>query len=191
MQGGRNCLRAAVGAALLATAQWALAAGSDVYISSLAAYTDLPEGSPEAEEHGARPQVTAWDRHAGLAPERLDVVVVVNGRRPEPVTLVLEVVPVVGLTNWAATDGITEPQLLEASKTALAAVVRREQQQALNGRTEVTFAGLDLAAIIERYRALDLWPAELVLRVVAAPLAGETSLANNVMELRLPLRPPD
>lgn len=191
MQDRRSWPGGALGAALLATAAAAAAAGSDVYLSSLVAYADLAEGSPEAEQHGTRPQVEVWDLHAGLAPRQLDVVAVVNGERAEPVNIVLEVVPVVGVTNWAATEGITEPQLLQVSKTPLAVLVRREQQQALDGRIEVTFEGLDLGAIIDHYRALDLWPAELVLRVVAEPLAGETALDNNVMELRLPLHPPD
>jgi hypothetical protein len=166
-------------------------AEGDVFLSELVVYA-LPTPGLEGDAPGGGPTLLeAWDPHGGLSPSTVDVVVVVNGGLDDPVRVVLELVPVVGLTNWANTEGITDLALLDASKTSLPASVRLEQEQAVQGRTEVRFPGIDLSSIIDGYVALDLWPAELIVRATALPRAGETSLRNNVLERRLPLTPMD
>ena len=105
--------------------------------------------------------------------------------------MVLEVFPVVGVTNWAATEGITDTQLLEASKTRLASFFRIEQRVMFKGRSEVTFGDVDLSSIIDHYTILGFWPVEVLFRASVQPIRGESSLSNNVMESRLPLKPID
>ena len=96
-----------------------------------------------------------------------------------------------GLTNWAATEGSTDTQLLEASKVALPPVLRLEKSTKLDGRKQVEFSNIDLKKIIDGYVPLGFWPAALVFRATIIPIAGETSLQNNVMELSFPMRPGD
>jgi hypothetical protein len=163
----------------------------DVFLSGLVLYTRLAANSPEAKKHGTNPQITSYDLHGGLAPDKIDAIVVVNGNPPDPVTIVLEVFPVVGLTNWVETEGITDTQLLADSKTRLASVLKLEKPLSVRGRTQVEFKDIDLLAIVNHYKKLGFWPAELVFRATAAPVAGETSLSNNVMELVFPVKPPD
>jgi hypothetical protein len=166
-------------------------AEGDVFLSELVVYALPPPGLEGEAPGGGSTILEAWDPHGGLSPSTVDVVVVVNGGLDDPVRVVLELVPVVGLTNWANTEGITDLALLDASKTSLPASVRLEQEQAVQGRTEVRFSGIDLSSIIDAYVALDLWPAELIVRATALPRADETSLRNNVLERRLPLTPMD
>jgi hypothetical protein len=165
--------------------------GTDVFVSSLILYTKVPEGSPEAKEYGRYPQITNYDPHGGLAPEKVDVVVVVNGITAEEVTIVLELFPVVGLTNWNQTEGITEPQLLESSKTMLSGVLRLEKRLRLKGRTDVKFSDIGLSKITKPFVRRNFWPTELVFKATAEPISGETALSNNVMEFRLQMNPFD
>ena len=95
-----------------------------------------------------------------------------------------------GLTNWQETEGITDSQLLESSKTMFPASLRLEKTVRLKGRTDVKYADVDLARLIGSWKDRGYWPAELLLRLSVDPVAGETSLANNVMEYRLVVRPP-
>ncbi len=166
-------------------------AATDIFISGLVLYTKLPPNSPEAKEHGLYPQITSYDRHAGLAPDKIDVVVVVNGEPPGEVTIVLEVFPVVGVTNWDHTEGITEPQLLESSKTKMPSFLRLEKTLRFRGRTEVTFSDIDLSKLIKHYTQRGFWPAEAIFIATAEPIRGETALSNNVMEFKLRMNPPD
>lgn len=164
---------------------------TDVYVSAVVLYTKLQSGTSEAKEYGTYPEVKRFDHHGGLAPKVIDVVAVVNGKTSEQVVVVLEVFPVVGVTNWSETEGITDTQLLEASKTRLSAALRLEQTVKLGKRTDVKFADIGLAEIVERYKKKGFWPAELIFRVTAEPVAGETALSNNVMEFKLQMVPPD
>jgi hypothetical protein len=167
-----------------------LAAERDVFVSGLVLYTKLAPNSAEAKEHGKYPQLKRWDRHDGLAPDKIDVVGVVNGRDVE-VRVVLEILPVVGLTNWQETEGITDSQLLESSKTMFPSALRLEKTLRLKGRTDVKYADVELSRLINSWKDRGYWPAELVFRLTVEPVAGETSLANNVLEYRLVVRPPD
>jgi hypothetical protein len=166
-------------------------AETDIFLSGLLLYAKLPEGSAEAKEYGKYPQVKSYDLHGGLAPEKVDVVVIVNGKPSEEVFIVLEVFPIVGLTNWEETEGITEYQLLERSKTGLSGVLRLEKKLIFKGRTEVKFLDIDLKKIINHFVQRGYWPAELIFRATAEPIAGETSLANNIIEFRFPMKPRD
>jgi len=155
---------------------------SDIFLSGLILYEKLPEGSPEAKEYGSYPQVQSYDLHGGLSPDKVDVVVVVNGKSSEEVTIVLEVFPIVGLTNWSQTEGITEAQLLEKSKTMLSGILRLEKRLRIEGRTDIKFSSIDLSKIIKHFVQRNFWPAELVFKATAEPVLGETALSNNVME---------
>jgi hypothetical protein len=166
-------------------------ANKDIFISGLIIYTNLPEGSSEAKEYGSYPQITKYDPHGGLAPEKVDVVVVANGNPTEGVTIVLEVFPVVGLTNWSQTEGITELQLLESSKTKLSAILRLEKALRLEGRTDVKFEAIDLLKIINHFKRLNLWPAALIFKATAEPVIGETAISNNIMEVTFAMKPYD
>jgi hypothetical protein len=166
------------------------AAERDVFVSGLVLYTKLAPDSVEGKEHGKYPQLRKYDRHGGLAPDKIDVVGVVNGREVE-VRIVLEVIPVVGLTNWQETEGITDTQLLESSKTMFPSALRLEKTVRLKGRTDVKYSDVDLSRLINSWKDKGYWPAELLFRLSVEPVAGETSLANNVMEYRLVVRPPD
>lgn len=168
----------------------AFAAERDVFVSGLVLYAKLDPNSAEAKEHGKYPRLNRYDKHGGLAPDKIDVVGVVNGRDVE-VRIILEIFPVVGLTNWQETEGITDSQLLESSKTMFPSALRLEKTARLRGRTDVKYADLDLSRLISSWKDRGYWPAELVFRLTVEPVAGETSLANNVMEYRLAVRPPD
>jgi len=176
--------------ALVLPAVGAAAAERDVYVSGLVLYARLAPDSVEAKEHGKYPRLARWDRHGGLAPEKVDVVGLVNGPELE-VAVVLEVLPVVGLTNWQATEGITDSQLLESSKTLLPSVLRLERTIRIKGRTEVKYSDVDLGRLIRSWRDKGYWPAEFVFRLSVEPVTGETALVNNVMEFRLAVQPPD
>jgi hypothetical protein len=176
---------------LLIFACSAVQAQSDVFLSGLILYTKLPEGSSEAKEYGMYPQIKSYDLHGGLAPDKVDVVVVVNGKPSEEVSIVLEVFPVVGLTNWNQTEGITDLQLLESSKTTLSGVLRLEKTQRFEGRTDIKFVDIDLSKIIKHFTQRCFWPAELIFKATAEPVLGETALSNNVMEFKLEMTPID
>jgi len=175
---------------LLLSPTASLAADRDVFVSGLVLYAKIAPDSVEAKEHGKYPRLARWDRHGGLAPEKVDAVGLVNGPELE-VTVLLEVLPVVGLTNWQATEGITDSQLLESSKTMLPSMLRLERTIRLKGRTEVKFSDVDLGRLIRYWRDKGYWPAEFVFRLSVEPASGETALVNNVMEFRLAVRPPD
>ena len=166
-------------------------ANKDIFLSGLIVYTKLSEGSSEAKEHGTYPQITKYDPHSGLAPAKIDVVVVANGNPTGEVTIVLEVFPVVGLTNWSQTEGITELQLLESSKTRLSGILRLENTLRFEGRTDVKFESIDLSKIINHFKQRNLWPAELIFKATAEPVIGETALSNNIMEVTFDMRPYD
>ncbi|MGH9366537.1 MAG: hypothetical protein ACRD3M_02545 [Thermoanaerobaculia bacterium] len=168
----------------------ALAAERDVFVSGLVLYAKLAPDSVEAKQHGKYPRLNRYDTHGGLAPDKIDVVGVVNGRDVE-VLVVLEIFPVVGLTNWQETEGITDSQLLESSKTMFPSVLRLDKTVRLRGRTDVKYADVDLSRLINSWRDRGYWPAEFLFKLSVEPVAGETSLANNVMEYRLAVRPPD
>jgi hypothetical protein len=178
-------------AGVLICACVAIAADRDLYVSSLVLYARLSEQSVEAKEHGKYPQLKSYNLHSGLAPDNIDVIAVVNGNAPEGATVVLEVIPVVGLTNWQATEGITETQMLDNSKTAMPVFLRLEQKVRFDKRTDVKFANVSLRDVIRHYRERGFWPAEVLFRTTIEPVAGETSLANNVMQYRLSVSPPD
>lgn len=166
-------------------------AASDIYISGIVLYTKLPDGSPEAKEYGTYPKIKSYDPHAGLAPEKVDVVVIVNGKNSEEVTTVLEIFPVAGITNWEQTEGITELQLLDNSKVTLSGELRLEKKVLISGRTEIKFSNIDISKIIKSLVQRDFWPAELIFKAVTEPIKGETSLLNNIMEFRLQMKPAD
>jgi hypothetical protein len=168
----------------------AASADRDVFISGLVLYARLAPDSAEAKEHGKYPRLKRYDQHSGLAPDKIDAVGVVNGREVE-VLVVLEVFPVVGVTNWQQTEGITDTQLLESSKTLLFSALRLEKTVRLRGRTEVKYPDINLGRLIKSWRDKGFWPAEFVFRITVEPVAGETALADNVMEFRLPVQPPD
>ena len=117
--------------------------------------------------------------------------VVANGNPTGEVTIVLEVFPVVGLTNWSQTEGITELQLLESSKTRLSGILRLENTLRFEGRTDVKFESIDLSKIINHFKQRNLWPAELIFKATAEPVIGETALSNNIMEVTFDMRPYD
>ena len=123
------------------------AAERDVYVSGLVLYAKLAPNSVEAKEHGTYPRLSRYDRHGGLAPDKIDVVGVVNGKDVE-VRIVLEIFPIVGLTNWQETEGITDTQLLESSKTMFPSALRLEKTVRLRGRTDVKYADIDLSRLI-------------------------------------------
>ena len=99
--------------------------------------------------------------------------------------------PVVGVTNWRQTDGITDRQLLQSSKTVLASSVRLEQVIRLSGRTNVKYSDIDLHDLIARWRDHGYWPTEMIFKLTVEPIIGETAVSNNIMEVRLAINPPD
>ena len=105
--------------------------------------------------------------------------------------MVLEVFPVVGVTNWRQTDGITDRQLLQSSKTVLASSVRLEQVIRLSGRTNVKYSDIDLHDLVARWRDHGYWPTEMIFKLTVEPIIGETAVSNNIMEVRLAINPPD
>lgn len=159
-------------------------------MSGLVLYAKLTPNSAEAREHGTYPRLLHYDLQKGMAPQSIDAIAVINGRSVD-VRVTLEVFPVVGVTNWQQTEGITDSQLLEQSKTVLASALRLDRTVALRGRTEVKYSDIDLARLIKHWRDRGYWPAELIFKVTAEPIPGETSVSNNVMELRLPVKAPN
>ena len=88
----RRAARAGALLLLFVAPRVAPAAERDVFVSGLVLYAKLAPDSAEAKEHGKYPRLVRWDKHGGLAPDKIDVVGVVNGRDVE-VRVVLEVFP--------------------------------------------------------------------------------------------------
>ena len=174
-------------------------AQSDLFISGVTLHTMVRPTTPTTTEEDGEvtvtkvdpyPEVVLYDPNSGLAPENVDVLVSVNGDSPYQSLLYLEVIPVVGATNWARTNGSTEQQLLQKSKTRMPAFFRRSRKLIVGGRSEITFSRINIAEIIDAYAKNGFWPAQIVFRATVYPVAGEVALSNNVMEFILTMTTP-
>ncbi|MEZ5582222.1 MAG: hypothetical protein R3F37_05035 [Candidatus Competibacteraceae bacterium] len=135
------------------------------------------------------PDWNACSLHATLAPKQLDVVVQTKGHGVT--TLVVDIVPVVGMTDWDNTEGITDMALLEKTKTAFPSVLRYTQTVTLTGDSHFTVADVPVGTIIGQFTAVKLWPRNLIFRVGLLPIVGESALNNNVAQHELLMDPPD
>ncbi|MDH5729141.1 MAG: hypothetical protein OEZ58_09140 [Gammaproteobacteria bacterium] len=130
-----------------------------------------------------------YDVQMGRNPEKANLHVSVAGNAKS--FIVVDIIPVVGLTGWATTEGITNTQLLSSSKTPLASVLRLEQSVELSSGSSEAIFKIDLASIIEQFTQKYLWPVELHFNASLFPSSDESSLADNYQTFVLNLFPPD
>jgi hypothetical protein len=140
-------------------------------------------------EWGAYPIIERYNLHTALAPRTVDVVVIASGEGKT--TLVLDILAVVGVTNWAETEGITDLKLLEESKTTLSSFYRFEQPVVVHGRSTFTINDVSLKTLVETFSRLQFWPRQVIFRAGLLPIEGEKRLANNINQFDLILDPPD
>jgi hypothetical protein len=162
---------------------------ADIAVESIALHAKLTADNPDFEELGAYPRLERYSLHATLAPEQLDVVVQTKGQGRT--TLIVDIVPIVGMTDWDKTEGITDMDLLEKTKTAFPTVLRYTQAVALEGDSHFTIADVPIGKIVEQFTAVKLWPRTLIFRVGLLPIAGESELKNNVAQYEFIMDPPD
>ncbi|MEE4379255.1 MAG: hypothetical protein V2J55_17330 [Candidatus Competibacteraceae bacterium] len=162
---------------------------ADIAIESIALHAKLAEDSPDFKELGGYPQLKRYSLHATLAPKQLDVVVHTKGTGVT--TLVVDIAPVVGMTDWDNTEGITDMALLEKTKTTFPSVLRYTQAVTLKGDSRFTVTDVPIETIVKQFTAVKLWPRNLVFRVGLLPIAGESMLSNNVAQYELVMDPPD
>ena len=105
--------------------------------------------------------------------------------------LILDVLPEVGVTNWADREGITDFKILEETKTLFPSFYRIERPVKLAGKTTITIKAVSLKKLINTFSTNLFWPHALKFRAGLLPVKGETTLADNVSALDLIVDPPD
>ncbi|MDH5232856.1 MAG: hypothetical protein OEY38_22605 [Gammaproteobacteria bacterium] len=165
---------------------------------TLSAESEISEVSLQAEIYGFDQNdrmvkqykvLKSYNIHLGRNPEVAKLHVTVKGTGDTQ--LVVDLVPVVGLTGWAQREGITDTKLLTESKTKMVSIQRLQKSLKLNIESSEVVFPINLAAIIEQFTQKQLWPVELHFNAGLFPTADETSLANNSKQFILTLDPPD
>lgn len=144
---------------------------------------------PDYARLGGYPLLEKYNLHLSTAPDNVDVVVTMEGQGAT--TLILDVLPEVGVTNWADREGITDLKMLEETKTVLPSFCRIERSVKLAGKTSITIKAISLKKVINTFSSNLFWPRTLKFRVGILPVKGETTLTDNVSTLDLVLDPPD
>lgn len=144
---------------------------------------------PDYARLGGYPLLEKYNLHLSSAPDNVDVVVTMEGQGAT--TLILDVLPEVGVTNWADREGITDFKVLEETKTVLPSFYRIERPVKLAGKTAITIKAVSLKKLINTFSANLFWPRVLKFRVGILPIKGETTLTDNISTLDLVLDPQD
>ncbi len=133
--------------------------------------------------------LTVHNVHLGSAPDKVNVKVLIGDLAPGS-HLVLEVIPIVGRTDWVKNEGITDVKLLEKSKTPMPSYYVKKI--ALKGdEKEVLEEGIDIREIIKYYSGKHLWPKDLLFKASLSMTEHESNLSNNFVEFSLPVAPID
>ena len=130
---------------------------------------------------GGYPLLEKYNLHLSSAPDKVDVVVTVEGQGAT--TLILDVLPEVGVTNWADREGITDFKVLEETKTVLPSFYRIERPVKLAGKIAITIKAVSLKKLINTFSSNEFWPHALKFRAGLLPVKGETTLTDNISTL--------
>ena len=149
----------------------------------------IERSHPDYARLGGYPLLEKYNLHLSSAPDTVDVLVMVEGQGAT--TLILDVLPEVGVTHWAEREGITDFKVLEETKTVLPSFYRIERPVTLAGKTSITIKAVSLKKLINTFSANLFWPRALKFRAGLLPVKGETTLTDNVSTLDLVLDPPD
>jgi hypothetical protein len=144
---------------------------------------------PDYPRLGSYPQLEKYNLHLSSAPDNVDVVITAEGQGST--MLILDVLPEVGVTNWADREGITDFKVLEETKTVLPSFYRIERPVKLAGKTSITIKAVSLKKVIDTFSSNSFWPRVLKFRAGLLPVKGEATLTDNVSTLDLILDPPD
>jgi len=126
--------------------------------------------------------------HIGSAPDRVNVRVLMDDLEPGS-HLILEVIPVVGMTDWVKNEGITDVELLAKSQVSMPAFYSKKIE--LKGNEKEVLEGIDVREIIKYYAGKHLWPSNILFKASLSMTKHETDLSNNFVEISLPVTPVD
>lgn len=182
------------GSALMALVSSAWAASPspptiNLAIHKVELHFKVERNHPDYARLGSYPLLEKYNLHLSSAPDNVDVVVMVEGQGTT--TLILDVLPEVGVTNWADREGITDFKVLEETKTVLPSFYRIERPVKLAGKTSIAIKTVSLKKLINTFTTNLFWPRALKFKAGLLPVKGETMLADNISALDLVLDPPD
>ena len=164
-------------------------ADGNTQLKDLSVHFQIASDHPDFAILGPYPKLERYNLHDDTAPQRIDVVLNIKGNMP--VTVFLDIIPVVGQTGWAADEGITDFELVEASKMTFPSIQHFEQKLVLKGKAEVVFSDINLASLIDRFAKVDLWPRELIFKAGLVPHRRDKDISDNISSLSITLDPPD
>ncbi|WP_085904803.1 hypothetical protein [Kiloniella majae] len=164
-------------------------ADEGVRVKEVAVHYALASDHPDVARLGAYPKLTRYNLHNDAAPAKVDVVVDFQGNLAAAV--ILNIIPVVGKTDWSAREGITDLELLESSKVEFPGILYREIETNAPDDHRVVFQGINLDELIGRFTKSDLWPRQLIFKVGLIPRELEADISDNLGSYTLTLDPPD
>ncbi len=183
--------RCCVLAALVSSACAATAAPltTNLIIHKIELHFKVERIHPDFQHLSSYPLLEKYNLHLSSAPDNVDVVVTMEGQGST--ILVVDVIPEVGVTNWADREGITDFKTLEETKTVFPSFYRIERPVKLAGKTSITIKAVSLKKLINTFSTNSFWPRALKFRAGLLPVKGETTLTDNISTLDLVLDPPD
>ena len=183
----RGCILTALASSACAASTAPLA--TNLLIHKVELHFKIERNHPDYAQLGGYPLLEKYNLHLSSAPDNVDVVVTMEGQGAT--TLILDVLPEVGVTNWADREGITDLKTLEETKTVFPSFYRIERPVKLAGKTAITIKAVSLKKVITTFSSNLFWPRVLKFRVGLLPVKGETTLTDNISTLNLVLDPPD
>lgn len=162
---------------------------TNLIVHNVELHFKVERNHPDYQRLGGYPVLEKYNLHLSSAPDNVDVVVTMEGQGST--TLIVDVLPEVGVTNWADREGITDFKVLEETKTLFPSFYRIERPVKLAGKTSITIKAVSLKKLINTFSTNSFWPRALKFRVGLLPVKGETTLTDNISTLDLVLDPPD
>ncbi len=164
-------------------------AAEGVRVKEISVHYALASDHPDVARLGAYPKLTRYNLHNDAAPAKIDVVVNLEGNMPADI--VLNIIPVVGKTDWSVREGITDLKLLESPKVEFPSIVHLEKKISASDDKQIVFQGINLDELIGRFTKSDLWPRQLIFKVGLVPHGLEDDISDNLASYTLTLDPPD
>ncbi|KLN61395.1 hypothetical protein WH96_07090 [Kiloniella spongiae] len=164
-------------------------AAEGIKLKGISVHYAIASDDPDVARLGAYPKLTRYNLHNDAAPAKIDVVVNLEGNITADV--ILNIVPVVGKTDWSVREGITDLELLESSKVEFTNIVHLEKKISASDDKQIVFQGINLDELIGRFTMSDLWPRQLIFKVGLVPHETEDDISDNLGSYILTLDPPD
>ena len=139
---------------------------------------------------GKHKTLERYNLHLDSAPDFVNVKINFKIGKEDNQRLTLEVFPIVGVTRWGETEGITDLKYLEKTKQSLNSFYTFNKIVG-HDQTECIFDGINIGAIISYYSSKQLWPIQIIFKATLSPSAKEQDIKNNVKEIVLPVDPAD